>query len=194
MTSEQKKFIMSISRGAIEGLRKYQILPSVTMAQAILESGWGKSGLTAKSNNLFGIKAETWNGETFWDGDYISYPTKEYVNGQYVDTYANFRKYDSFGDSISDHAEFLAGLARYSNIIGDTDYKSVCEKLQKDGYATAPNYAESLIDIIEQYKLYEYDNGLLVISAVVSGGDFDTMYTTGGLLELKMEWGPYNED
>lgn len=188
MTSEQKNFIMSISRGAIEGLRKYQILPSVTMAQAILESGWGKSGLTAKSNNLFGIKAGTWNGETFWNGDYISYPTKEYVNGQYVDTYANFRKYDSFGDSISDHAEFLSGLARYNNIIGDSDYKSVCNKLQKGGYATAPNYASSLVNLIEQYNLHDYDSGLLDITCTTTGGDFDKVKELGDSLALDMTW------
>ena len=187
--NKQHAFIQKISRGAVEGMRKYSILPSVTMAQAILESGWGESGLTEQSNNLFGIK----EGSN-WDGEVINYPTKEYVNGQYVNTTAYFRVYESLDASMEDHGAFLAGLSRYANIIGVKDYKTVCQLLQKDGYATAPNYADSLIALIEQYDLASYDNGLFCFRARVSGGDFDRLRALGEELELKMSWEAYNNE
>lgn len=187
--NKQQAFIQQISRGAVEGMRKYEILPSVTMAQAILESGYGESGLTKASNNLFGIKA---GGS--WNGPVVNYPTKEYVNGQYIDTSADFRAYDSLDASVEDHGAFLAGPSRYANIIGVKDYKTVCQLLQQDGYATAPNYAESLIALIEQYDLAAYDNGLFCFRACVSGGDFDRLRALGEELELKMSWEAYNNE
>lgn len=187
--NKQQAFIQKISRGAVEGMRKYGILPSVTMAQAILESGWGESGLTKASNNLFGIKA---GGS--WSGAVVNYPTKEYVNGQYVDTTADFRAYDSLDASMEDHGAFLAGLSRYANIVGVKDYKAVCQLLQKDGYATAPNYAGSLIALIEHYNLDAYDTGLFCFRACVSGGDFDRLHALGEELDLKMTWEAYNNE
>lgn len=173
---------MKICRGAIEGWRKYKILPSVTMAQAILESGWGESGLTAESNNLFGIKANGWTGKT------VDYPTKEFVNGEYISVVDTFRAYDSLDESMEDHGAFLAGLERYSNIIGVTDYKIVCQLLQSDGYATSPTYAETLISVIEQYGLSAYDSGLLALTVKVSGGDFDAMKSLADSLNLETTW------
>ena len=187
--SKQTDFIMQISRGAVEGMRKYGILPSVTMAQAILESGWGRSGLTRASNNLFGIKA---GGS--WCGDVVTYPTREYVDGKYVDVTADFRAYDSLDASMEDHGAFLAGLSRYANIIGVKDFREVCRLLQADGYATAPNYADSLIALIEQYDLAAYDNGLFCFRACVSGGDFDRLHALGKELALKMTWEGYNNE
>ena len=187
--SKQSDFIMQISRGAVEGMRKYGILPSVTMAQAILESGWGKSGLTKASNNLFGIKA---GGR--WSGPVVPYPTKEYVNGKYVNVTADFRAYESLDASMEDHGAFLAGLSRYANIIGVKDFRKVCRLLQDDGYATAPNYANSLIALIEQYDLATYDSGQFCFRACVSGGDFDRLHALGEELKLKMTWEGYNNE
>lgn len=181
--SKQSDFIMSICRGAIEGWRKYRILPSVTMAQAIVESGWGESGLTAVSNNLFGIKANGWTDENT-----IYYITEEFVNGEYIKVADEFRVYGSFAESIKDHGAFLAGQGRYGNIIGVTDYKVVCRLLQEDGYATSPTYAETLISVIEQYGLSAYDNGLLALTVKVSGGDFDAVKSLADSLELETTW------
>ena len=67
MTDKQKKFIEQISKGAISGWRKYKVLPSITIAQAIIESGWGTSGLTVNAKNLFGIKANSsWTGKVYY--------------------------------------------------------------------------------------------------------------------------------
>lgn len=187
--NKQQAFIQKISRSAVECMRKYGILPSVTMAQAILESGWGESGLTKASNNLFGIKASS-----SWSGNVVNYPTKEYVNGQYIDVTADFRAYDSLDASMEDHGAFLAGLSRYANIIGVKDFRKVCRLLQEDGYATAPNYADSLIALIEHYNLDAYDTGLFCFRACVSGGDFDRLHALGEELSLKMTWEAYNNE
>ena len=180
--SKQSDFIMRICRGAIEGWRKYKILPSVTMAQAIVESGWGESGLTAVSNNLFGIKANGWEGKT------VDYATHEFVDGRYISLVDTFRAYDSLDESMADHGAFLAGLERYRNIIGVTDYNAVCNLLQADGYSTSPRYAETLISIIEYYNLDDYDSGLLSLTVKVSGGDFDAVKSLADSLNLETTW------
>ena len=128
------------------------ILASLTAAQALIESNKGNSGLTQKANNLFGIKANK-----AWKGDYVTMPTKEWVNGQYVTVNAKFRKYSSWEASINDHSKFLKDNKRYANLIGVTDYKLACKLIKDDGYATSPTYTKTLTDTIERYKLYEWD-------------------------------------
>ncbi|MBQ4051381.1 MAG: glucosaminidase domain-containing protein, partial [Oscillospiraceae bacterium] len=102
---------------------------------------------------LFGIKA----GEA-WSGKRLSLKTWEVYDGKRVDMVDAFRAYDSWEESVRDHSIFLGSLPRYQNIVGKTDAEEVCRLLQKDGYATAPNYADSLIRLIRQYDLTSYDN------------------------------------
>lgn len=146
--SVQTDFISNI-RAAAQGTQaKYGILASVTIAQAILESGWGQHAI---GNNLFGIKTNGWPGKT------TTVYTKEYENGKYVTVAAAFRAYASVGDSILDHGAFLAGNERYKNIFGNKNAEQVCRLLEQDGYATDPSYAEQLIGLIRQYNLTQYD-------------------------------------
>lgn len=149
--SEIKNFLEKIKSPVQEDMRKTKILASLSAAQAILESGWGLSGLTKKSNNLFGIKGS-------YNGAYVTCRTKEWINGEYVNVNANFKKYPSWAESISDHSALFLRLPRYSNLIGEKDYKTACKNVAADGYATSPTYAQSLINLIEQYKLYEWDS------------------------------------
>ncbi len=142
-------FVDTVKDGAIQSHSLYKILPSLTIAQAILESGWGKY---APHNNMFGIK---WTSGCGYD--FVTLPTKEYFNGKEVIIEDNFRSYPSLDESIKDHAKFLVDNPRYSNLIGVSDYKEVCRLIQVDGYATDPNYANSLIEIIEENELYKYD-------------------------------------
>jgi flagellum-specific peptidoglycan hydrolase FlgJ len=144
-------FIQAVKVQAVKDMYNYGILASLTIAQSILESGWGESVLAKEYNNLFGIKA----GDT-WKGNNISLPTYEYVNGLRTQIYAKFRVYESWSESISDHTKVLL-QPRYSNLINDTDYKSVCNKIYLDGYATDINYSEKLIKLIETYRLHELD-------------------------------------
>ena len=145
----QQEFIDSIKDGAIESYKKYHVLPSLTIAQAILESGWGKSAI---GNNLFGIKAgSNWTGKT------QTVRTSEYGSGGYYHINDTFRDYDSIDDSIEDHAKLLT-KSRYDSVRAATNYKTACQEVQKDGYATSPTYANSLIKLIEQYNLDQWDN------------------------------------
>ena len=142
-------FIAKIKDGAISAQKKYGVLASLTIAQAILETGWGKASV---GNNIFGIKA---GGS--WTGGSVSARTREWNGKAYVTITAAFRAYASIAASIEDHAALLAGNSRYKNIIGCTDYKQVCRYIQADGYATDPGYASKLISLIEQYGLHQFD-------------------------------------
>lgn len=144
-------FINEVAPGAIETYQKYGILPSITIAQAILESGWGKSRI---GNNIFGIKAgSNWKGKT------RTAQTSEYINGKWVSTTATFRDYDSVAESITDYAELVGTAPRYEAVRNAKDYKEAARALQEAGYATDPEYAQKLINIIEQNNLTMYDTG-----------------------------------
>lgn len=153
MTDEQKNFIETVGTLAKADVHGDKILPSLTIAQAILESGWGKSSLTRKANALFGIKATAQ-----WKGRVFSCKTQECYDGiSLVPAAACFRAYDSWAESIADHGAFLCGLSRYKAVVGEIDYKAACKAVKAAGYATDPEYAGKLIRIIETYKLHQYD-------------------------------------
>ncbi|WP_251545885.1 LysM peptidoglycan-binding domain-containing protein [Limosilactobacillus caecicola] len=148
--AKQQNFIESVASGAIEGWNKYGVLPSVTVAQAILESGWGTSTLSTEAHNLFGIKGS-------YNGNSVTMSTREVYNGRSVYVNAAFRAYANNSESVEDHGNFLYSNSRYSNLLGDTNYASVARKLQADGYATDPSYASSLINLIQTYNLTQLD-------------------------------------
>lgn len=159
--ARSQNFIESVAPGAIEGWQKYGVLPSITVAQAILESGWGSSTLATQGHNLFGIKG-SYNGQS------ITMPTEEYGGGGYYYTNAAFRKYPNNSASVSDHGNFLYSNSRYHNLLGDTNYVSVANKLHADGYATAPNYASSLISLVQTYNLTQLDKVAISGSTAVN--------------------------
>lgn len=126
---------------------------SLTIAQAALESAWGASSLSVKANNLFGIKGEGPAGS-------IRMQTSEYVKGARVQIYAYFRMYHSWAESIQDHSRLImngvAGDRRYAGAL-NTDGKTAARIVAKAGYATDPQYADKLIQIMDQNGLYQYD-------------------------------------
>ena len=152
----QRHFLSAIKQGAMDGAKE-GILPSITAAQAILESGWGSSELAkAPNNNLFGIKdSEDWHGEI------VTVPTQEFLNGDYITVNAAFRKYATWNDSVVDHAKFFTSTEwrkdNYRKVVNETDYRIAAQELKNAGYATDPNYPGKLIRLIEAYKLYEWD-------------------------------------
>lgn len=150
MNAKQQAFINNILPGAQEAQNKYGVLTSLTLAQAILESAWGKSSI---GNNIFGIKATS-----SWRGAKQLVPTTEYVNGKKVSVEAYFRDYGSIEESITDHAKLLT-MPRYKAVIAAKDYKEACREVQKCGYATDPKYAEKLISLIEANNLNKWDRG-----------------------------------
>lgn len=130
---------------AISEMFKYNIPASITLAQGLLESGAGTSELTMKGNNHFGIKCHDWLGATTYHDD--------------DEKQECFRAYRDAYESYEDHSRFLAQQPRYQRLftLNKTDYKGWAYGLKSCGYATNPNYAQKLIDIIELYKLYLYD-------------------------------------
>lgn len=151
-------FIKKISPLAQKAWETDKILPSLTIAQAILESDWGRSELATQANALFGIKAHT-------DPSHKKTYTKttwEYSNGKYIQIEAKFKAYDSWEESVRDRSKYLAnryigGVHIYKDLIGETNYKKACQKIYEAGYATDPEYPNKLIDIIEKYKLNKFD-------------------------------------
>lgn len=141
-------FISMIKDGAIAAYHKYGIFPSITFAQAILESAWGKK---APRYNMFGIK---WTTNCGYEKQML--PTWEYENGQWVKRELAFRAYKSYAESIDDHSKLLA-KTRYAPVRASGDYIEACNALQYCGYATDPTYAKKLISLIVKYNLNEYD-------------------------------------
>lgn len=130
---------------AIEQMHRYRIPASITLAQGLYESGAGRSDLAVRGNNHFGIKCNGWEGrKTYHDDD---------------ERNECFRAYDSAYESYVDHSKFLTGSKRYSELfkLKLTDYKGWAKGLKKAGYATNPQYSKKLIEIIQLYKLYQYD-------------------------------------
>ena len=152
MNAEQKNFIEVVGAIASTDMKNSGVAASLTIAQAILESAWGKSELTKTGNALFGIKATSnWKGKT------LKRKTTEYEDGKKVQVEAEFRAYDTWEDSVKDHSAFLKKYKRYAKVIGETDYKEACKAVAAAGYATDPTYAKNLIELIETYELYNYD-------------------------------------
>ena len=131
---------------AIEQMLRYRIPASITLAQGLFESAAGRSDLVRQGNNHFGIKCHTsWMGpKQYHDDD---------ARGEC------FRVYSDAKESYEDHSQFLARQSRYASLfnLSTSDYKGWARGLKQCGYATNPQYANKLIQIIELYKLHEYD-------------------------------------
>ena len=147
--------------------KKSGILASISMAQFILESGYGKSELAQGANNCFGMKkslsGNTWGGST-WDGSsvYTKKTQEQNADGSYVTITADFRRYSCVEDSIADHSAYLLGAKngsklRYEGLKGCTDYKKAAQIIKNGGYATSLTYVDKLCSIIERWKLTQYD-------------------------------------
>lgn len=149
--ARSQQFIQSVAQGAIDGWNQYRVLPSITVAQEILESGWGQSSLSTSAHNLFGIKGS-------YNGHSVVMRTREVYGGRSVYVNANFRAYANNSESVTDHGRFLNVNSRYRNLLGDTNYVSVANKLRQDGYATDPSYANSLINLVRTYNLTQLDS------------------------------------
>lgn len=132
---------------AITEMNRYGIPASITMAQAILESGVGKSDLAKYANNHFGIKCTSdWKGKGYYKDD-----------DQKDDC---FRVYNNPEESFRDHSEFLK-RKRYAFLfeLDKNDYEGWAKGLKQAGYATNPKYPDLLIGLIERYSLYQFDKG-----------------------------------
>ncbi|MBL7258397.1 sporangiospore maturation cell wall hydrolase GsmA [Paractinoplanes lichenicola] len=156
LTPEQ--FIKAAVPGAQQGWREYGVPASVTLAQAILESGWGRSGLSTVDRNYFGIKCQSGKFGTLANGCH-DYRTQECTKaGECFSTVASFRTYASMGHSFRDHGNFLRVNPRYAGAFNyTTQANSFIWKVWKAGYATDPNYYTKVTTLMASQNLYQYD-------------------------------------
>lgn len=151
--NDRQSFIEAVAGYAVPLQETHGIKPSIAIAQAIVESNWGKSGLSVREHNYFGIKGSA---------SEPAYATLEY-DEEWIEIRASFRTYSSMKESVTDYANLLAGGTHwnpdlYQPVIEAEDYKEAAHALKTAGYATDPSYPEKLIEIVELYSLYEYDN------------------------------------
>lgn len=161
-------YVTKYKDDAIREMQMFRVPASITLAQGMLESDNGNSALAVYANNHFGIKChKEWTGETYTQDD--------------DDTNECFRKYQTVYDSYVDHSQFLKTRKRYAALfeLKITDYKGWAKGLKAAGYATAPKYADLLIEIIERYKLYEYDTeeGIPVLASAPKAETGQTVMT-----------------
>jgi LysM repeat protein len=145
------EYMNKYSTLAVSEMRRTGIPASITLAQGMLESNYGRSTLATKGNNHFGIKCHSdWRGEKVYHDDNRK--------GEC------FRSYPTIEDSFRDHSDFLTTGSRYKDLfkLSNTDYKGWAHGLKKAGYATDPQYATLLINKIDDYGLHAYDNGTAI--------------------------------
>lgn len=147
--SRTELYVFNYADIAMAEMRSSKIPASITLAQGILESGSGQGRLATKANNHFGIKCHGWTGKKIYHDD----DRKQEC----------FRSYSDASTSFKDHSEFLTGRSRYASLFNlpPDDYKRWAKGLKAAGYATDPRYPKKLIDLIERYELYKFDNMVL---------------------------------
>jgi len=147
-------YISNYATFAVKEMNRTGIPASITLAQGMLESSFGRSELAQGANNHFGVKCHKgWAGETYFiDTDEYFIAEKEVIN-------ACFRSYDSAEGSFADHSNFLTSRAHYATLfqLSATDYVAWANALYEAGYATDPSYVEKLISLIERYDLHNFD-------------------------------------
>jgi hypothetical protein len=142
-------FIAKVAHTAQAVGRKWKVPPSVIIAQAALETGWGQA---VKGNAYFGIKQGASKSEA------IALPTREVIDGQVVSRVERFRTYRSLQEAANAYGEFLHETPRYKKALNTSDPAKFAEELQQAGYATDPDYATKLKRIIQRYELTTYDH------------------------------------
>lgn len=153
--NSKRLFIKAIAPEAQAMQNQYHIKASITMAQAILESNWGTSKLASQYHNLFGIKGTGPNSKLM--------TTKEYTRDKWVVIKDRFKVYPSWPASIKDHTQLMLNGTQYKQenyerVIKAKNYREAAQALQDANYATDPDYASKLINVIKTYNLDKYDN------------------------------------
>lgn len=164
----EQEVIQKIGALFTQDQEKTKILACVSMAQFILESGYGKTELAQNANNCFGMKANlsgnTWSGST-WDGKsiYTKQTNQQDSNGKVYTITADFRKYPNIENSIADHSAYLLGAMkgdkkRYAGLEGCLNYKTAIQIIKDGGYATDINYVTKICNIIERWNLTKFNS------------------------------------
>lgn len=171
-------FINAVAPMAQQSQAQYGVPASVTMAQAILESGWGESELSRYGQAYFGVKCNSASYSPYSSGC-VPKLTWEVIGGQNVYVWAHFRSYDSLRDSVLDHGYFLRNNSRYAPAFSQSTAAGFVRAIAAAGYATDPGYADKLIGIINANNLTRFDAGTAAGIPPVGGG-IGTYYNSIG--------------
>ena len=150
---DKEAFIQKVAEKVSKYAPLYGIsVHSPIIAQAIIESGWGKSGLASKYHNYFGLKCGS-----SWKGKSVNMTTKEeYKVGTITNIRDNFRVFDDFDDGIRGYFEFI-NTRRYANLKGVKNPEEYVRRLKADGYATSSKYVDNIMRVIRDNKLTRFD-------------------------------------
>lgn len=150
---DKETFIQKVAEKVNKYAPLYGIcVHSPIIAQAIIESGWGKSGLASKYHNYFGLKCGS-----SWKGKSVNMATKEeYKVGTMTNIRDNFRVFDDFDDGIRGYFEFI-NTSRYANLKGVKNPEEYCRRIKADGYATSSKYVDNIMRVIRDNKLTRFD-------------------------------------
>ena len=150
---DKEAFIQKVAEKVSKYAPLYGIsVHSPIIAQAIIESGWGKSGLASKYHNYFGLKCGS-----SWKGKSVNMATKEeYKVGTITNIRDNFRVFDDFDDGIRGYFEFIK-TSRYANLKGVKSPEEYVRRLKADGYATSSKYVDNVMRVIRDNKLTRFD-------------------------------------
>ena len=183
--SRKENFLERVQKGAISNYLDGGVLPSLTMAQAIGESGWGESKLATQGNALFGIKAgPNWTGAT-WTGSTIEY----YDGANATQIQDNFRAYNSWDESIADHGNLMKA-SRYAAVPKATSIEEAARAVKAAGYATDPNYVSFIISLANSNNLRAVDQSAKAVRDGGQGGEAPVAPTTNkpSLLKRAGAW------
>ncbi|WP_284548617.1 glucosaminidase domain-containing protein [Aestuariimicrobium sp. T2.26MG-19.2B] len=165
--AEQQAFIQEMLPGAVQGWQEFGVPVSVTISQAILESGWGGSQLSKQYNAYFGIKCVPGGSVSPYQSGCVGMQTQEYVYGSWTTVTAYFRSYASATDSLADHGYYLKNRGIYNAAFTvNADPRLFAQEIQRGGYATDPNYAYLLYRIMVSNNLFQYDQGTRIGQAI----------------------------
>jgi flagellar protein FlgJ len=154
----RKRFTASLRQHAERAAARLGTTPDILIAQAALETGWGKHVMIGidgqSSHNLFSIKADP-----SWSGDIVKRRTLEYMQGRPVSINAGFRSYEGIGQAFDDYADFISQNPRYQRALQKgRDPRAYVQELQRAGYATDPRYAQKILEIHQQVAAASSDN------------------------------------
>ena len=167
----KNEFLETVAKLVVEenNRRGKPLFPSVVIAQAICESGWGQSQIMMKANAIFGIKATA-----SWKGKVYNSKTKECYDGvSYTTIDACFRAYDNLQDSISDYFDLITRSERYRKACVASSPLECITAIKNGGYATSPTYINTIMSIINSNNLTKYDNVEDVENSVDNSANVD---------------------
>ena len=173
---QQHAYIARVA-SAIQGMSLGGLLPSVLIAQACLESGYGLSLLASQYNNHFGLKVGSGRNYGGWTGRSVTLSTREVADGQSVTVNSRFKAFDSLEQSIIERNGLLSTLSRYKPCLSETTPRGQITAICNGGYATGTRYVESVMKIVDDHNLTQYDQ-------VGSGSGTDTPSITTKIYKM----------